>query len=150
MATNTKKGAVAIQSLLGGSDGMLADFHKRAAKIQVFQEKIKAILPPPLCDHYILANIDKNTVTLHTDNSAWAARLRFKTPDILNCVQALCDVDPPQTIRIKVVPPVSQPAHPKRKLNLSSKNAQLIRDTAQSITDSALRDALIRLSQRKS
>ena len=150
MPTDKPKNSVPIQSLLNESTGIFAALQQHAIAIQVIQEKIKATLPPPLCDHFIIANIDALTLTLHTDNSAWAARLRFKTPDILGCVQKLRDQDCPQTIRIKVVPPDIQPARPKRKLHLSSKNAQLIRDTANSITDPVLRDALTKLSQHLS
>ncbi len=150
MATRPLKGTVSIQSLLGPGSNILADFHRRAAEIRVFQEKLKTILPPPLDDHCTLANLDNNTLTLHTDSSAWAARLRFKTPDILGCIQEAGDADPPKSIRIKVVPPVSQLVKPKRTMNLSEKNAQLIHDTAGSIADPVLRDALLRLAQDKS
>ena len=122
----------------------------KTQQIQLVQEKLKTILPPPLCDHFVLANIDKETLTLHTDSSAWAARLRFKTPDILSFARQLHDIDHPASIRIKVVPSAGQPGPAKRTISLSSKSAQLIRETAATITDPHLRDALMRLSQGKS
>jgi hypothetical protein len=150
MATGKQKGSVAIQSLLHDDKSTFAALYQRSTELQIFQEKLKAKLPSPLCDHFILANIDKTTLTLHTDSPAWAARFRFITPDILSHAQKLCNPYSPKTIRIKVVPPVSSSKQKKRTVNLSSKNAKLILDTANSITDPVLRDALIRLSQHKS
>jgi len=116
----------------------------------MFQDKLKTKLPSPLCEHFILANISEDTLTLHTDSPAWAARLRFITPDILKYAQQLRRLHSPQTIRIKVVPPASQSTSVKRMINLSHKNAQLIQDTADSINDPVLRAALTRLAQNKS
>jgi len=150
MPTDKPKGSVPIQNLLNENTGIFAALQQHTNAVRILQEKIKATLLPPLSDHFIIANIDAKTLTLHTDNSGWAARLRFKTPDILNCVQKLHDQDCPQTIRIKVVPAEIRAAKPKRKLHLSNENAQLIRETANSITDPVLRDALIKLSQHLS
>ncbi|MFT5132029.1 MAG: hypothetical protein ACI9SC_000492 [Gammaproteobacteria bacterium] len=151
MLTKKPKGIVSIQHLLDENNGTLAALYKHTAQLQVYQEKLKTTLPPPLCDHFILANIDADSLTLHTDSSAWAARLRFKTLDILSTVRELCKVDYPHTLRIKVVLPANKPIKPKKRtLKLSSKNAQLIQDTANSITDPVLRDALLRLSQHNS
>jgi hypothetical protein len=150
MTAKTKKGAVAIQSLIACDKGMLAALCQRASELRVFQDKLKAKLSPPLCDHFILANIDDNTLTIHTDSSAWAARLRFKTPDILSHIQELCGANSPLTIRIKVAPPAHQNKTALRTIKLSNKNAQLIQDAANSITDPVLRGALLKLAQGKS
>jgi len=149
MATKKPKGAVAIQSLLYGNDGRLATLYLRSSELRILHEKLKAKLLPPLCDHFILANIDRNILTVHTDSPAWAARLRFKTADILCHARKLCAPNCPHTIRIKVVPPVSLPKTAKRTITLSSDNARLILDTANSISDPVLRTALIRLSRHK-
>jgi hypothetical protein len=150
MTSNKHQGTVAIQNLLTDNRSTFAALYHRSNELQVFQENLKAKLPPPLRDHFILANINKTTLTIHTDSPAWAAKLRFLTPDILNYAQNLCSPNTPKTIRIKVVPPAIQPKKRKRVINLSSENAQLILDTANSITDPGLREALLRLSHHKS
>lgn len=150
MRRHKQKGSVAIQRLLHREKSDLAALLQHASELRAFQEELKTKLPSPLCDHFILANISEDTLTLHTDSPAWAARLRFLTPDILNHARQLRRLHPPRTIRIKIVPPVSQPASLKRTINLSRKNAKLIRDTANSISDPVLRAALTRLSQNKS
>lgn len=145
-----QKGSVAIQSLLNREKGELAGLFRHVSELRMFQDKLKTKLPSPLCEHFILANISEDTLTLHTDSPAWAARLRFITPDILKYAQQLRRLHSPQTIRIKVVPPASQSTSVKRMINLSHKNAQLIQDTADSINDPVLRAALTRLAQNKS
>ncbi len=149
MATNKQKGAVAIQNLLRDNGSRLATLYQRSSELQIFHEKLKAKLHPPLCDHFILANIDHNTLTVHTDSPAWAARLRFKTADILDYARKLCAPISLRTMRIKVVPPERHPKTTKRAVKLSRKNARLILETANSITDPALRAALTRLSRHK-
>lgn len=150
MTTYKQKGAVAIQSLLNLESGGLATLYRHVSDLRELQNKLKTKLPSPVCDHFILANINEDTLTLHTDSSAWAARLRFLTPDILSAARQLCRLPPPQTIRIKVVPPTIETTTIKRSINLSSKNAQLILETANTIADPVLRAALTRLAQSKS
>ncbi len=149
MVMNKRKSSQAIQSLLADENSVFATLYKHSSDLQIFQEKLKTKLPPPLCDHFILANIDRTTLTVHTDSPAWAAKLRFLTPDILSHAQKLCSPISPKTIRIKVVLPNNDSKKTKRKAYLSTKNAKLILDTANSITDPVLRDALTRLSQQK-
>ena len=147
MVNTSKHGSTAIQEYLSTSDGALAQLQNRAAQLQYYHERIKSILPPPLEDHFTLANVDKNYLTLHTDSPAWAARLRFKTPDILKCIQDSCDTNPPKSIRIKVILPTSTVKKTGSKPKLSAANAQLIHKTADSIKDPKLRNALYRLSK---
>lgn len=149
MNESSRKGTAAIQKILGANSEYLSEIRRRIAVIQAIQDKLKAKLPPPLSEHFIIANISKDTLTLHTHSPAWAAKLRFNTPEILRCVQEHFDARSPKSLRIKVVPESPQPALPLRKIRLSEKNAQLIKQTAETITDPALRDALVRLSRKK-
>ncbi|NKB38911.1 MAG: DUF721 domain-containing protein [Gammaproteobacteria bacterium] len=148
MVKKAKHRTIAIQEFLKGNTEAFAALQKRAAELQLIHEQIQSILPPPLGEHFTLANVNHNCLTLHTDSPAWAARLRFKTAEILNTIKPLCDTNPPKSIRIKVVPPVSVSTKPKHRQKMSGKNAQLILDTANSINDPLLRDALNRLSKR--
>ncbi len=150
MVKNKNTAGVTIQNIWKNESNTCAALFRRSAELQVFQEKLKAKLPPLLRDHFILANVDKTTLTIHTDSPAWAARLRFQTPDILAHTRVICSPCSPKTIRIKVVLPENKPERERVKVNLSPKNAQLIRETAESITDPVLRNALIRLSRHKS
>jgi hypothetical protein len=148
MVKKAKHRTTPIQDFLKGNTGAFAGLQKRAAQLQLIHEKIQSILPPPLGEHFTLANVNHNCLTLHTDSQAWAARLRFKTAEILNIVKPLCDTNPPRSIRIKVVLPATASTKPRPRQKLSNKNAKLILDTASSIKDPLLRDALNRLSKR--
>ncbi len=149
MAKGEPKGAVALQSILNAGSQNFAEIHQRIALLQAIQDKLQATLPPPLSDNFVIANISKDTIVLHTQSPAWASKLRFNTPLILECIKEFYDAAPPKSLRIKVVPGSPQPATPKRKLSISSKNAQLIKSTAESIKDSHLRESLLRLSRPK-
>lgn len=149
MNESARKGTVAIQSILGANSEHIAEIRQRIAVIQAIQDKLKATLPSPLSDHFIIANISRDTLILHTHSPAWAAKLRFNTPEILRCVKEHFDALAPKSLRIKVVPESPQPALPIRKIRLTEKNAQLIKQTAESITDPKLREAMVRLSRKK-
>jgi hypothetical protein len=149
MANNKNKEGIAIQSYWTDNRSIFAALYQHSSDLHLFQEKLKAKLPSPLSDHFVLANIDKKTLTIHTDSPAWAARLRFMTPDILNHAREICSPYAPQTIRIKVTLPIPTIKKSPTKMNLSAKSAQLILETANSITDPELRNALIRLSRHK-
>ena len=150
MTKDKQKGAVAIQKFLADEQSTMSVLYQRMAELKTLQEKLKAKLPPPLREHFTLANINESTLTIHTDSPAWAARFRFLTADILNHAQQLCSSNSPTTIRIKVVLPVNQSAKNRRSIKLTNKNSKLILEAANSITDPVLKDALKRLSQNKS
>ena len=148
MTKGERKGAVALQKILYADSQHLADIHNRIALLKTIQDKLQTTLPPPLSDNFIVANVSKDTLVLHTQSPAWASKLRFNTPLILECIKQFYDATPPKSLRIKVVPESPQHAPPTRKISISSGNAQLIKSTAESITDSRLREALLKLSRR--
>lgn len=151
MKDTSPASAAPIQKLLGAQGTLFAEIHQRIAHIQTIQQKLKSILPPPLCDHFVVANISRATLVLHTDSPAWAAKLRFSTPEILRCVQkpGTTQSDSPKSLRIKVVPVSPKADLPREKIRLSATNRLLIKQTANSISDPALRAALLRLSQNQ-
>ena len=150
MAKGEQKGTVAIQTILNASSQNFADIHRRIALLQAIQDKLQTTLPPPLSDNFIIANVSKDTLVLHTQSPAWAAKLRFNTPLILDSVKEFYDTVPPKSLRIKVVPDSPQQAQvqTKRKIGISKTNSQLIKSTAESIKDSSLRESLLKLSRR--
>jgi len=138
---------LSIKKILSTQPGPLLDLYLHTVNIAIVQEKLHACLPATLREHVLVANYDNRTLHLHTDNAAWATKLRFQIPDILELARHHDILSDLQTIRIRVAPAQGTPARVKKPPKLSPKDAQLLNDAGQSITDRKLRHALMRLAK---
>ncbi len=106
---------------------------------------------PPECDgHYHVANIKNRTVFIITDSPVWTTRLRQLAPVIVtlltdNDVSNVQHVHVSSRIHYKTAPP-PKPKLVKRKL--SDASAELINQSSTYITDSRLKEALLKLASR--
>lgn len=140
-------GSTSLQALLS-KDSTLSGLLQHASELNKIQENLKAKLPPTLRDHVILANVNNQTLTLHTDSQAWASKLRFVTAELLKDAQLYCSPYKPKSIRIKVVPIETVAEATTRSITLSENSAEHIRDVAESMAVPELRTALLKLSQK--
>lgn len=115
-----------------------------------FQKKLVTNLPSPLCNHVTLANINGKTLTLHTSSQAWASKLRFLTPELLNNAHTFCAPFKPKSIRIKVIPAEPEQNVARRKTEISDLSSKHIHNAANGISDPNLRAALLKLAQTNS
>lgn len=138
-----------IGDLIAGQRGQIQTIYQHALKLIELQKKLKSALPSPLNDNVTVASLNKQTLTVHTSSAAWAARLRFKTPDMLAALKREKIEPPVKTIRIKVHPPDASRPKSVEKLSLSPETSQLLREVADSISDPELRESLLRLSRNR-
>ena len=110
---------------------------------------VRDALPVSLASHCLAANIDGDTLVVGCDSSAWAAKLRYHIPQLLDRLKARTDLPALSQIRIRV-----QPRHEERtrtvyrRFNMSEHSAALITSIADNTADPELKAALLRLSQR--
>jgi len=138
-----------IGDLMAAKSGQIQKIYQHALKLIELQKKLKATLPAPLSDHVSVASLSNHTLTVHTSSAAWAARLRFKTPDMLATLNREKVDSPIKTIRIKVNPPDFVRQKTPEKLSLSPATSQLLQNVADSISDPELRESLLRLSRNR-
>lgn len=108
--------------------------------------EVLAHLPAEVASHCLAAQIEGARLTLHTDSSAWATRLRYFS----NQLRSLLEPTYPglREIRIRILiarGPGRRP--PQRKPYKSARAAQSIADGAAAAAPGALREALLRLSR---
>jgi hypothetical protein len=144
-----KSGFLSIKSLLENNSEILCALYTRASDISRLQDKLRKHFGDPLAPHFRVADFNKETLILHTDSPAWASRLRFRIPDILDFVQTH-GMKNLHSIRIKVIQNANAPPEITKKPAISDDTARLIHDTAESINDENLRRSLLRLGSRKS
>lgn len=102
--------------------------------------KLGKYLDSRLNQHVVVADYQQKTLVLHTDSAAWAAKLRYNTPDILTAFKG--DLPGIRTIRIKVVPTDTLVKASRHTAKVSPDTAGGIRQVADQIEDTALRSTL--------
>lgn len=142
-----------IGSLLSDGDSQLGRLCQHIDNLRNLENKLLAYLDPPLNVHCALANYTNNTIVLHTDSPTWAAKLRFRTPEMLSYMQHECKLETLKTIRIKIIPLTGQLDKTQpgktvtRRLTISSISANFINNVAFTMSDIDLRTSLIKLGK---
>ena len=125
----------------------LATIIKKTAALQKLNSAVREVIDPALCEHFLVASTSGNTLTLNAKNPAWATRLRYLAPQLLDLMQSHELLKNFTQIAIKVdlteTPELIQtPMRP-----LSASNAKMITLTAAGIEDEKLKQALLKLAK---
>ena len=139
MVINTTKPISTISDFLVSSD-RLSQICNHIKIINGLQIKLGEFLGNPLAEHVAVADYRQNTLVLHTDSAAWAAKLRYGTPEILAAFTG--ELPGLRTVRIKVVPSETLMRTTRQVLKVSPDTAEGIRQAADQIADTALRSTL--------
>jgi len=126
-------------------NGLLDQVHLRRRLTNV----LRSTLPEPLASRCLVANVDNDTLVVGCHSSAWAAKLRYQLPGLLDRFKSLPELPSLKYIRVRVQPlREEQPPPVYRRLKMSSHSAALISTIADNTVDPALKAALHRLSRR--
>ncbi len=136
------------------SSEQLNNLYTHAKGIYALNEKLQKHLDPSLSSHCTVANYSDETLTVNAETSAWASKLRYCVPDILNYAKHECGLTKLKSVRIKVSPIQNKTSqsdfsntHSVRKASLSKKSADFIENVATSIKDPALRKSILKISK---
>ncbi len=129
--------------------------YTHAKSICALNEKLHNYLDPALSSHCSVANYSAQTLTINSDTSAWASKLRNHIPDILHYAQHECALSKLASIRIKVCPSHNNanttqsdiPNDGSRKAFISKKSAEFIKNVAMSIQNPALQESFLKISK---
>jgi hypothetical protein len=137
-----------IRKLLGGSQ--YSRLVTQARTLMALQELLHELLPEPLKTHCRLLAIRQETLVLAADSPVWAARLRFHAPQLVKQLSRSQTVKL-LTIQIRVRPVESiVPAgRHKTAIQCSKDSAAALQQVAQTVSDSGLKTALLRLASRQ-
>ncbi len=148
MNTEKNNNPHSIRTLLQNKHSPIADICKKAHSIQEIDHKLKNLLDPSLINHFELANIKTDIVILLVSSPAWATRLRYNIPAILNALNNQLNFTSVKTIRIKVRKPIPDYLTSNKKpIYLSDKSAQFLSKVANNFNDPQLRSCILRLSK---
>lgn len=131
-------------------NSMLRQLFRDAGVVGETDTKIKALFPPPLRRRIYFATLRDTVLTISAESSAWAAKLRYEIPNVRRQIERSSEFSAIQTIRVRVAareaPSTDKALTPMDPL--STNTAQALRQQAQSIVDTNIRDALLRIAER--
>lgn len=150
MKTDNKNKTLPISSFLNDGQSSFAALYKKANSFQEIDRNLKKLLDPTLKDKFELANINADTAILLASSSAWATRLRYNIPAILNVFNKQLNFTSITTIRIKIKKSVSDNSVLiKKPIYLSNNSAQFLNDVANNFTDPELRKCILNISKNR-
>lgn len=121
-----------------------------ARHIDQWSKRLQRILPGPIAANCQVINITDSALVIQVNSSAWATKLRLFVPKLEKAIKA----SGLQTVSLKVATPttankkaieVSEPRQP-----LTAEASRTISQTAETINDKNLREALLRLAAQSS
>lgn len=126
--------------------GRAAALIKRVRDQSALLAQVKRELEPSLQEHVVAALVHSKQLILYTDSSAWASRLRFASRTLRGRLIDKGSRIEKITVRITIRSETSRRSQ-RIKRHLSPENGALLDQTADTIDDPDLRQALKRLSR---
>ncbi len=126
----------------------------RSKQLASLNRHLETHLPAPLAQHCHIANYRDNELVLVADNATWATRLRYLAPDLITALQKTPVFKGLKNVHCRVAQPsASSPASATQtdapiSRHISTQSAEILKATADSVSDEKLSESLLRLSQR--
>ena len=118
----------------------------KAQRLVHLQRLLESQLQPAARAHCHVASWREGTLLLVVTDGHWATRLRYQQKRLQRQLQALEAFTHLRRIQFKVQPPLTPARRAGHAIELSDDAAESIRQSAQGITDSRLKEALERLA----
>ncbi|HED36515.1 MAG TPA: DUF721 domain-containing protein [Gammaproteobacteria bacterium] len=121
---------------------------KKALELDQLNHAIKVSLPRDCHDHVNVVGVRDNQLIILTDSPVWRTRLRMMSQTMLEALHQHAGIRL-NRVKLRLAPPqriVEEPAPPHR--NLSQQSSDIITQTAASISDPDLQNALLKLAQK--
>jgi len=136
-----------IASLLR-KDSATGALVKQALALSELNTLLRQHLPVKFAEHITLSTIKDRTILLQSDSAAWAAQLRYITPELLESLNTAAEFQNIVNIQVKVRPE-SLPVDRRRKpLKLSRASADAINRYSSSLTNDKTREAFKRIAKK--
>jgi hypothetical protein len=139
-----------IRDIILSNRGVPASLYQRSLHLIKLQESLRHEIGTPLGEHLYLANFSQDTIIIITDSPAWATKLRFKIPGILEIAKNITGQTSLKTVRIRIDPGLICDNSNEKPVAISPATSELLRKVAENINDTELQRSLVRLSQNNS
>lgn len=135
----------------GQENSSLDGVIRRGRQLQGLNTLISELLGSELAAHCQLANIRDKTLILTADSAAWATRVRYMAPQLLQKLRSDERLNGIDSVHVKITPPVSpaDTSHSIRRASISASASECLSQCAEGIEDPQLSAALRHLAKRK-
>jgi len=107
---------------------------------------IQELLPDSSKPHCLSAQLKYELLIVHTDSSAWAAKLRFQLATLLPTLRRQAGYHAVTKVSIRIQPPQASRTKKHAVKNMDQRTAQQIRELASAIRDETLRQTWLKLA----
>lgn len=104
-------------------------------------------LPSDMVGHYHVLDMKGSELFVGTDNAAWAARLRYATPQILLGLQRCVEFSVVRVLHCAVMPPVQERVEKRSMVPIPESAARSMIAVAETISDPDLKAAMLKLAK---
>ncbi len=130
-------------------DNRLSQLSQRVQRLKQLNETLKSLLPPQFSEHCFLANVNEHTLVIHTDNASYASLLRFQSPTLCKELSKhLPQIVNKLDVRVRPINDTSLNSE-VNSITLPDNAAAALQQTADTIDEGPLKQALLRLAQRR-
>jgi hypothetical protein len=130
------------------SSKRLRQLKEQTDRLRKLDDRFKRHLKPPLSEHATLATISDGCLVVHIDGPAWAARLRYKIPEILAALKEDKHFEPVRSIRIRSLSKECAPTPVPRRHYADLNSVSDLKAATDTIANVEVRNALLRLAER--
>lgn len=145
-----KKHPAPIAKFLSSKAKNISPLISEAKRLMQIKIILNQSLDHELAKHIQVSRLENNQLRLIVDSPAWATRLRYKQTEIINSFQNYAISKIVKSIHIKISPDTVTLQKNKPKSNniaLSKNSADQMLEEIEAISDSKLKDALIRITR---
>lgn len=141
---------VSLGRMLEEPSSPLGRLIRHARQLAEWDSRLAASLPEDLRGHVRLADVRGGVAVLLVDSPVWHARTRFRSAAVLEVLRRVPGLEALNAteVRVGVPRPPKPPERRARRPKLSAASAAWLARCAETETDPALRQVLLRLSRR--
>jgi len=130
-------------------NSQLSKLSQRAQQLNQLNYILQQVMPAQFSAHCHLANIHDQTLVIHTDNASYASLLRFQASTLCTALSEHLP-QPVSKLEVKVKPPLApKQTDTSTTITLSNDAADALTQTADSMEEGLLKEALQKLAKRR-
>ncbi len=117
-------------------------------KLQFLQQLFDRLTDFSLAPHCLVLSINQTCLLLGVENTAWAAHLQYRIPTLLTKLHGHPEFQSIDAIQVTTLPISQEPTPPTRTPTaIAAESAAALAEVANSVTDPALKQALLKLAR---
>lgn len=137
-----------MRRLLNTKASGLAEIIAKSHYLKNLNEKLLKHFDPSIAEHCTIANFEKGILVVEIDSAAWGTHFRYSVPELIATLRQEEGLYNLISIKSYIRPNGDKPKVQK-SAHLSNQAATSLRETAASLPEGPLKEAMMRLSDNE-